>query len=602
MCGPSYALPNKNADAQKLQNMYLERGGPDSKSAFQMYGSPGLTLFSVCGNGPVRAELNANQRSFQVSGDTLYEVFTDGTNTAIGVVGDDGQPASMANSATQLAVVSNGQLFVVDLGSSTLTPVDTGLGPVRMVGYDDAYFVCLITDSQKFQISSLLDATTWDPTDVTQVSVFPDKVLSMIVDHREIGLFGVTKSVWYGNTGAVDFPFSPIPSSFIEQGIAAAWCRDRLDNSVFWLGADDRGSLMAWRAQGYTPARVSNHAVEAKWQSYATTSDAISYAYQMNGHTFWRIWFPTANATWEYDVATDSWCEPSYLDNGLDTAHLSRCHTFVFGLHLVGSRKDGSVYVMSLSIPDDNGQPIKRVRRAPHISIEQQWMFGNQFQLDAEVGNSAIFGTLLPHVPYLLTFEPDCPLTGDVYAVLIGRDPNKPRYISPILGPITINPLTNSPGITVPVIPGVVSWQFLFANDVTTGPTSGFILTDSAVNTFVSFGAPRTVPYSFINIAPSSRVTFNYSINWLTQPRDPIVFLNRSKDGGHTYQTIFEMTLGKVGEYEHRCIARRLGRWRDCVWEIEYSDTAPFRIVDAYLIGTGNTAQQRLPDQLKQRA
>lgn len=482
LIGPSYTAESVNADCQLTQNMYVEQDESGAgKSGFQLYSTPGLSLFSVCGIGPVRAEINANQRDFTVSGDTLYEVFADGTNAVIGVVGNDGNPASMCNSSTQLAVVSNGSLFVYDLIADTFTgPIDTGIGAVKMTGYSDGFFLCLISDSQKFQISSPLDATTWDPSDVTQVSVFPDEILSMIVDHREVILHGVTKSVVYGNTGAADFPFSPVPSSYIEQGIAADWCRDRLDNSEFWLGADDRGRLMANRLQGYNPVRVSNHAIENEWQSYGTVSDAVSYSYQDRGHTFWVIWFPTANKTWVFDVAEGLWHQRSYLNptTGVNEAHLSRCHTFIFGQHLVGDRRNGNVYVMNVALVDDDGQPIQRIRRAPHISIEQEWMFHNQLQLDAECGLSPVppplpDGTTV--VPITGTTPPGSRFIGPtprVYVVVVAILGTGERKIGKLFGPIASGVTPGHFGdeyffaqVNFAIDPTVIAWRIYYSTD-----------------------------------------------------------------------------------------------------------------------------------------
>lgn len=591
LVGPSYTSESVNADCQLTQNMYVEHDESGAgKSEFQLYPRPGLSLFSVCGAGPLRQEINANKRSFQVSGDSLYEVFADGTNTLIGVVGNDGQPASMCNSSTQLAVVSSGQLYVYNLTTNTfIGAIDTGIGPVKMVGYSDGFFLCLISNSQKFQISSPLDATVWDPADVTQVSVFPDEILSMIVDHREVILHGVTKSVVYGNTGAADFPFSPIPSSYIEQGIAAAWCRDRLDNSEFWLGADDRGRLIANRLQGYNPVRISNHAVETEWQSYSTVEDAVSYSFQMNGHTFWHLSFPTASKTWVYDVATGLWHQWSYLNpqSGINEADLSICHTFVFGQHLVGDRRNGNVYVMNDRLVDDDGIPIQRVRRAPHISIEQEYMFHNQLQLDAECGlNPALPPLDIPFSVDHINAGPGNPLgnLGPLYVCAVVTYADGSRKISPIFGPINNGDQTYvrlfTPGI-VTAIPGVISWRFYYWN-TTDGPAYIVTLTSQQyaaianiylLNAISSYGPPIDWIGGF-----SGRDADGNGI-----PRNPIVWLSWSKDGGHNWSNEIEMYLGKGGDYGARCICRRLGRSRDRVFQIRYSDTAPLRIVDAYL-------------------
>jgi hypothetical protein len=598
LIGSSYSAQSPNANYQKTLNLYLEKDESGSaKSPFQLYPTPGLSLFSALSDiGPIRGILNANERCFAVCEDVLFEVYDDGTFLALGVVGNDGQPASMCNSATQLAVVTGGVLYVVDISTNSwYGPVDTGLGPVKMVGYDDAYFVCLISDSQKFQISSLLDATTWDPTDVTQVSLFPDKVLSMIVDHREIVLFGVTKSVVYGNTGAADFPFSPIPSSYIEQGIGAAWCRDKLDNSVFWLGADDRGRGVAWRLQGYTPSRVSKFAQENEWQSYSTISDAISYSYQDRGHTFWVIYFPTANKTWVYDVSIGEWHERSFLNptTGIDDAHLSRCHTFVFGQHLVGSRVDGSVYVMNTVIPDDDGYLIKRQRRSPHISNEQKWIYHSQLQLDAQTGGSITPPTLGGFVaagPVVPNSSPVADIGNlDVIAMAILNDGS--RYVS-LLMENTRNDAVHTTRITLPAITGLVTWRIYFC---ATGDDFGTCYFVTLVQNSATAGYTYDPALGgFYYIAPTTLTLAQYSLNWIlgiesldtnNDPvlRNPIVWLNYSDDGGHVFKNQIEMNLGQPGDYAYRCITRRLGRSRDRIYNFEYSDTAPLRLIDAYL-------------------
>ena len=203
--------------------------------------------------------------------------------------------------------------------------------------------------------------------------------------HRELVLGGITKSVVYYNSGSLNI-FDVIPGSLIEQGTSAAFSPVNLDNTVYWLGGDERGAAIVWKAEGYTPKRVSNHAIEFAMQGYSTISDAIAYPYQDQGHSFYVLYFPTADATWVFDVATQMWHERGFFTAGSFEAHHSRNHTFVFNKHLVGDWDSGNVYEMSIDFLDDAGTSIRRVRRAPHISNEQKWIFYNKLQVDVEVG------------------------------------------------------------------------------------------------------------------------------------------------------------------------------------------------------------------------
>lgn len=262
-------------------------------------------------------------------------------------------------------------------------------GPFSWVGYCDDYFVAILANSQQFQISALGDGTTWDELDKAQVSEFPENLVGGIVDHRQIFFYGSKHYLIYENTGNADFPFEPIPGAFAEMGCGAQSSIVQNDQSVFWIGRDQFGRAMAWRANGYQPIRISNHAIEQEWNDYATVSDAVAYTYQQDGHYFWQIWFPTANKTWDYDAATQQWHERAFLNSGgeLD-AHISRCHVDAFGKHLVGSRIDGKIYEMSPALYDDAGNPISRTRRTSQISSEQLRIFHTRAQIYMDSGTA----------------------------------------------------------------------------------------------------------------------------------------------------------------------------------------------------------------------
>lgn len=404
--GPSYQSQSLIADNQICENWYVEviESGY-GKSRMALYPSPGSRLFTnLTGMEAVREHFFFGARTFAVgenlsapSSQQLFEVFQDGTNVNRGTLGKVGsRPSFAVNSASQLMVASGGQLFLYDLKLNTLKEIDTTTGAavqgaVSKIGFCKSFFVALLANSQNFQISGIEDGSAWDPLDVAEVSDFADNILAMIVDHSEIILAGPKQSLAYFNSGNPDFPFEPIPGAFVENGIVAPDSLTKLDNATFWIGGDERGSGIGFRLQGYTPLRISNHAVEHAWQSYPRMDDAIGYAFQDRGHTFWHVYFPTAKKSWRFDVATSMWHEPTFNDG---TAHRSQCHSYSWGRHLVGDPFSGNIYEMSIAFADDNGQPLKRVRRAPHVSNDGEWLTHESLQLDIEVG----LGAALPNV------------------------------------------------------------------------------------------------------------------------------------------------------------------------------------------------------------
>lgn len=409
--GGFYTSQSILAECQTCLNWYPEAvESATAKTAMVLYPTPGLTLFAQTLK-PVRGLFEINGRVFAVGAGSLFELMKDGTNVNRGPVGNDFLPVTMATNGTagnQLAICSAGQVYIFYLKDAPNWPANSlfevgGIqGQASQIVFCDGYFVVTLraldgTGTNKFQVSSLEDGSQWNPLSVQQISVFPENIGAIVAVFRQIWLFGVNgHSQVYYNSGASAFtPFDVIQGAYMEEGINAPHSLCVLDNAPFWIGGNVNGSGIAWRANGYAPVRISNFAVETAWASYpAKCSDAIGYSYRDQGHTFWVLRFPSANngfgATWVYDVATQMWHERGYWSQEGFTgfsAHLSQCHCFAFNQHLVGDWNSGNIYSMAVGVYTDNGNPIRRLRRAPHVSSEDQRIFHAQMQIAVEVGD-----------------------------------------------------------------------------------------------------------------------------------------------------------------------------------------------------------------------
>jgi len=214
-------------------------------------------------------------------------------------------------------------------------------------------------------------------------------LVTLIVDHRELWLFGTNSvEVWY-DSGNATFPIERIQGAFNEIGCAAAYSVAKLDNGIFWLGSDARGNGVVYRANGYTGQRVSTHAVEFAIQGYADLSDAIAYTYQQEGHAFYVLIFPSAGATWVYDVATNSWTERAGFENGQFSRHRSNCQMNFNAEIIVGDFENGNIYAFDLDVYADNGAEQKWLRswRAlPADTNDLKRTAQHSLQLDCETG------------------------------------------------------------------------------------------------------------------------------------------------------------------------------------------------------------------------
>ena len=393
--GSAYVARSVNAADNRMVNLYPEAVPEGGKEAGYLQRCPGLRLLTSVGNGPIRGLWEHAGYGYVVSGLELYKVDSDFTATVLGTVTGDG-PVSMADNGTQIFIACNPDSYIYNTSTGVFAQItDPDFTGAVTVGYLDGYFVYNQPDSQTIWITSLLDGTSIDPLDFASAEGSPDGLVSLIVDHREVWLFGTNSvEVWY-DAGLADFPLTRIQGAFNEIGCVAPYSVAKLDNGLFWLGADARGQGIVYRANGYTGQRVSTHAIEYAIQSYGTISDAIAYTYQQDGHAFYVLTFPTASKTWVYDVATNSWHERAGFSAGRFVRHRSNCQMTLNGQTVVGDYENGNLYAFDLNTYADNGAAQKWLRSWRALPPGQNNLTRtahHSLQLDCETGVGLVTG------------------------------------------------------------------------------------------------------------------------------------------------------------------------------------------------------------------
>jgi hypothetical protein len=599
LIGPSYSSQSPNADYQQSRNWYpeiIESG--QGKSGIALYPTPGLSApsWNLAPGPNVRGLYSVNGRLFAASGAFFYELHQDGSITSQAVV-DDAKAVYFAaadinptSGDPQLAFVSAGNLYVLHLLSGTFdtNPGTPYAGTPLKVSYADGFFVILNTNGI-FQFSAPLDATSWPGINVATLSVFGDKTIAMRELHRELWFMTGTHGAVYYDSGNSPVPYDLVSGGDFEQGCVSADTLVPLDNTMFWLGANRDGAGIVWRASGYTPQRVSNHAVEFALRSYPSLLDAIAYGYQDQGHTFYVLYVPSASVTWVYDVSTNEWHERAFWDSvhGTWTAHRSRCHAYCFGNHYVGDWATGFVYRQDITIAQDFGNAIKRVRRSPHISNEDEWLFHDQLQIDMETGLGGFSNYLWLQASDGSIWQVSITDLGILQTQEVGGVPSQPVFN--VHGSLTAFELGISPVgqlTTVAHSYQITNPETLYMESIT-GLTSW--------NVSISVIGVITV-IQVININ-----TGTLSGNPITH--NPQLMLRWSDDGGHLWSNFYVIDCGAPGAYTTRAIIRRLGRSRDRIYELSTVDPIPWRLVDGFLKASpGYVPTERITDRIRKGA
>lgn len=388
LVGGSYQQSSLPFDAQRSINLYpvFDKEG---KEVAALYGTPGLDLFSSAGVGPIRGEYSAaNGRAFAVSGGELYEISANGTSMLRGALTTFTGAVSMDENGFQLAICDGSSVYIFTFATNAFTKVtDLDLPTAGTITFLDGYFIINKVGTGQFYISGLYDGLTWGALDFATAESSPDELLRVYNAVGQLWLLGTFTTEIWTNTGDSTFPFSRISGAKMETGILAPHTAIAIDNSLLWLGRDSIGSGIVYKADGFTPSRISTNAIELIIQSATNQSQIRAFTYQEQGHVFYFLTGGGLPTSLVYDISTGIWHERAYLNSeGFFENHLAACGMFAFGLQLVGDRNGGNIYLLSSDIYSDNGLPLVRERIYTHLSDENKRIRYNSLEIGFESG------------------------------------------------------------------------------------------------------------------------------------------------------------------------------------------------------------------------
>lgn len=381
----SYQSRSKPISSQRLVNLYVESNPPDSKEPLVLIGTPGNTVFSSIGTGAIYGMRLMGSLLYVVSGDNVYKVDSAGTKTLLGSMGTVSDNVSMDDNGTHVIIVkADGAAYVADSSSLTqITDVDfQSAGSVTVL---DFYAIFNKLNTSQYFISAVNDATAYDVLEIKSAEEESDNLVRVYEHRGELWLFGQLTTEIHYDAASGDFPFQKIQGASLERGCAAKLSVADENNVIYWLGDD----LIVYMAKGYSPERISTHAMEKAVGGYTTTSDAHAFIYTQEGHKFYVLTFPTALASWVYDITTGLWHERETFEK---SRWLASSFAYAFGKNLVGDFETGKIYELGLDVYTENGTTIQRIATSPTFYNNTKLTTFDRFELDVDAGVGLITG------------------------------------------------------------------------------------------------------------------------------------------------------------------------------------------------------------------
>lgn len=396
----AYQAKSIIASAQRCVNLYLESNPQNIRAPMPTthYPRPGkITRWTPPAAGVGRGLYCAsNGDLYATVNDTVYLINQAYGFNNIGAITPGVNPISMADNGVsggaEIALVDGTTTgYQINMVTYTFGPIVDGTGlftGADVTAYLETYFIFnTVPNSQNFIISQP-NSLTFDALDIAAKAAYADDLITLGIRSKELWLFGNKSSTepWI-LSGALDFPFEGMPSTFLPYGSAAKYGSGFADTSLFWLSINQQGKAIFLKTEGYNPKRISTHAIEAEVQGYATVADAVFQSFQVEGHTF-AIWhFPTADKTLVFDLSTDQWAQWAYTDeNGVLHRDRACFYASAYGKNFAQDWETGEVYEISGAIYDDDGDPITFIRGFPVLEKDLSRVTHNALRAYMEYG------------------------------------------------------------------------------------------------------------------------------------------------------------------------------------------------------------------------
>ncbi len=403
LIGGAYSTRSVIASCTRAVNLYPEVNAKGQAVVpMTHYQRPGFRFLVVDGSNiaPVRAIWSRSDSlgAYVVIGSTVYLLDNNFALNNIGSIGSSSGWVSITdNGVTALLVDGTVSGYNISLATNVVTPIVDPSGIFtggNSVDVLDTFMLWSFLTSNFFG-STLAGTANFNGLYFAAKAAFPDQLVRLIVNKREIILLGAKRSeIWY-NTGGQQFPFAILPGVYIQHGCVAPASAAWQNIEVYWLSQNEQGQGIVLMQRGYETRRISNHALEYQIRQMAATgtiADAIGFTAQVDGHVFYVLTFPTGDQTWVYDAAqadpTEAWHQWAWSDSsgGLHSCR-ANCGAFmpgsgVSGTFVVGDWQNGAIYALDPNYyfddalenlnnvgapPANSPAPIAFIRTFPHI-------------------------------------------------------------------------------------------------------------------------------------------------------------------------------------------------------------------------------------------
>ena len=283
-----------------------------------------------------------------VSDGEVFSITEDGVATNIGRGLNAGQTVSFINcnpGGTHTVIMANGSSIYKTTGASVEKIDDTDAPTnVTTVTFLDQYIIANNSATPYFYWSDINDPDTWSALSFATAEVKPDDVTGVATNWDELFVMGTESiEVWYNDGSS---PFIRRDGATINRGTISPNSFHRVGNTFMYLDSNRH----VVKLDGRNPVIVSNE-IDQDLAKIKVLEDAFAMVIDIEGRAFYVLNFRSANQTFAYDFKMNTWSRWGQYDPQAFaySRFLGNSHAYCidWNKHIVGSKDDGKLYVMS---------------------------------------------------------------------------------------------------------------------------------------------------------------------------------------------------------------------------------------------------------------
>ena len=333
-------------------------------------------MFAVIDNGIYTFDASLTFNLVGTTTTTFGDVFISENNNANGEV--------VFSDSVNLYVYVNSTNSVTTLLGGGTQPAQLGFVPGYLT-YQNGRIISPDLSTNQWRLSSpneVIAVANWPDTAqyVGAIQTKPDFARAC---KRFPGLgnllfvYGNTVTEPWQDVGATLFPYQRSTSSNIDYGCLNPATIDDLEDTVCWLGVNDKAGPVIMYSNGRTVDHLSTDGIDFLLDSLTNPIHSYGFMFKQYGHLFYVITFPDDNVTYVYDWKTKQFFT---LTDEKGNYFPAKKVAFFNNEYYFVSINDGNIYqfgeqFQSYNYGPGNDQQIPRMRICPEIKLPDQSYF-----------------------------------------------------------------------------------------------------------------------------------------------------------------------------------------------------------------------------------